>query len=41
MYGGHTVVVDKEDKSEVERVHDDLWALDLQTLQVDLAPSPF
>ncbi|CAL8469827.1 g9369 [Coccomyxa elongata] len=33
LYGGHTVVVDKEDKSEMERVHDDLWALDLQTFK--------
>ncbi|EIE25653.1 galactose oxidase [Coccomyxa subellipsoidea C-169] len=33
LYGGHTVIVDKADKSELERVHDDLWALDLKTFE--------
>ena len=34
LYGGHTVVVDPQDRSEREVVHDDLWALDLSTFQV-------
>lgn len=38
LYGGHTVIVDKADKSELERVHDDLWALDLKTFGVGLLP---
>lgn len=28
------MIVDKADKSELERVHDDLWALDLKTFEV-------
>lgn len=33
LYGGHTVSIDKADGDESERVHDDLWSLDLITLQ--------
>ena len=36
LYGGHTVAVDPSDKSETETVHDDMWALDLLTHQVEL-----
>jgi hypothetical protein len=34
LYGGHTVVVDKSDRSERDIVHDDLWRLDLGSFQV-------
>ena len=34
LYSGHTVVVDKEDRTESDVVHDDLWALDLNTFAV-------
>lgn len=40
LYGGHTVIVDKADKSELERVHDDLWALNLETFEVSTAQKP-
>ncbi len=32
MFGGHTAW--REGKQDVEKVHDDVWALDLQTWQV-------
>ena len=32
VFGGHTAW--REGKQEVEKVHDDVWALDLQTWQV-------
>ena len=34
LYSGHTVTVDKEDRSESDTVHDDLWSLDLNTFMV-------
>ena len=34
LYSGHTVTVDKEDRSESDTVHDDLWSLDLNTFVV-------
>ena len=34
LYSGHTVTVDKEDRSESDTVHDDLWSLDLNTFAV-------
>jgi hypothetical protein len=34
LYGGHTITADKADGSELERVFDDLWSLDLKTFQV-------
>ncbi len=34
LFGGHTLVVDPADKSESDVVHDDVWALDLNTHQV-------
>lgn len=36
LYSGHTLVVDKQDKSESDCVHDDLWSLDLNTFVVRL-----
>ena len=33
LYGGHTVLVDKSDRSERDVVHDDLWCLDLESFQ--------
>ena len=34
LYSGHTVTVDKEDRSETDTVHDDLWCLDINTFVV-------
>lgn len=34
LYSGHTVTVDKEDRSESDTVHDDLWSIDLNTFAV-------
>ncbi len=36
VIGGHTAW--REGKQEKEKVHDDVWALDLQTWQVTLPP---
>jgi len=38
LYSGHTVVVDKADKTETDLVHDDLWSLDLGTFTVHYPP---
>ena len=38
LYSGHTVVVDKADKTETDLVHDDLWSLDLGTFTVRYPP---
>ncbi|KAK9802848.1 hypothetical protein WJX73_007641 [Symbiochloris irregularis] len=46
VFWGHSVMVDPSDKSELERVHGDVWALDLQSCQWEhvkkagMAPSP-
>lgn len=34
LFGGHTLLVDPSDKSETDVVHDDVWALDLDSYQV-------
>lgn len=34
VYGGHSVAVDRKDKSETETCYDDTWAMDLATHQV-------
>ena len=39
VFGGHTAWTDA-DKSEHEKVHDDVWRLDLASSQVRMMPPP-